>query len=84
MAALVDFDSKLILASVSHWFLGGGVKGIGCWLFVMLALSLLSYRQDKDMVINECVGRLLRTRSSGHSDGGVAAGVTAHHNPLLF
>uniref|UniRef100_A0A669CFE0 Uncharacterized protein n=1 Tax=Oreochromis niloticus TaxID=8128 RepID=A0A669CFE0_ORENI len=52
------------------------LKGIGCWLFVMLALSLLSYRQDKDMVINECVGRLLRTRSSGHSDGGVAAGVT--------
>uniref|UniRef100_A0A669CNJ1 Uncharacterized protein n=1 Tax=Oreochromis niloticus TaxID=8128 RepID=A0A669CNJ1_ORENI len=51
---------------------------------LLKSLSLLSYRQDKDMVINECVGRLLRTRSSGHSDGGVAAGVTAHHNPLLF
>uniref|UniRef100_A0AAZ1WYG2 Glutathione synthase n=1 Tax=Oreochromis aureus TaxID=47969 RepID=A0AAZ1WYG2_OREAU len=80
----LDFDSKLILASVCHWFLGGGIKGIGCWLFVMLAFSLFSYRQGKDMVINECVGHLLRTKSSGHSDGGVAAGVTVLHNPLLL
>uniref|UniRef100_A0AAZ1XQ92 Glutathione synthase n=1 Tax=Oreochromis aureus TaxID=47969 RepID=A0AAZ1XQ92_OREAU len=57
--------------------------GIGCWLFVMLAFSLFSYRQGKDMVINECVGHLLRTKNSGHSDGGVAAGVTVLHNPLL-
>uniref|UniRef100_A0AAZ1Y663 Uncharacterized protein n=1 Tax=Oreochromis aureus TaxID=47969 RepID=A0AAZ1Y663_OREAU len=58
--------------------------GIGCWLFVMLAFSLFSYRQGKDMVINECVGHLLRTKNSGHSDGGVAAGVTVLHNPLLL
>uniref|UniRef100_A0A3P9BRQ7 Uncharacterized protein n=1 Tax=Maylandia zebra TaxID=106582 RepID=A0A3P9BRQ7_9CICH len=32
---------------------------------------------------NECVGRLLRTKSSGQSDGGVAAGVTVLNNPLL-
>uniref|UniRef100_A0A3P9C947 Glutathione synthetase n=1 Tax=Maylandia zebra TaxID=106582 RepID=A0A3P9C947_9CICH len=81
---LVDFDSKLILASVSHWSLGGGVKGIGWWLFLMLVFSLFSYRQGKDMVINECVGHLLRTKSSGQSDGGVAAGVTVLDNPLLF
>uniref|UniRef100_A0A3P9C3Y1 Uncharacterized protein n=1 Tax=Maylandia zebra TaxID=106582 RepID=A0A3P9C3Y1_9CICH len=81
---LVDFDSKLILVSVSHWFLGGGVKGIGWWLFLMLAFSWFSYRQGKDMVMNECVDRLLRTKSSGQSDGGVAAGVTMLHNPLLF
>uniref|UniRef100_A0AAZ1XT29 Glutathione synthetase n=1 Tax=Oreochromis aureus TaxID=47969 RepID=A0AAZ1XT29_OREAU len=41
-------------------------------------------KQGNDMVINECVGHLLRTKSSGHSDGGVAAGVTVLHNPLLL
>uniref|UniRef100_A0A3Q2V1B5 Glutathione synthetase n=1 Tax=Haplochromis burtoni TaxID=8153 RepID=A0A3Q2V1B5_HAPBU len=41
-------------------------------------------RQGKDMVTNECVGHLLRTKSSEHSDGGVAAGVAVLDNPLLF
>lgn len=40
-------------------------------------------RQGKDMVLNECVGHLLRTKSSEHSDGGVAAGVAVLDNPLL-
>uniref|UniRef100_UPI0037E7610E glutathione synthetase n=1 Tax=Semicossyphus pulcher TaxID=241346 RepID=UPI0037E7610E len=40
-------------------------------------------RQGKDMVMNECVGHLLRTKSSEHSDGGVAAGVAVLDNPLL-
>ncbi|KAF1390868.1 hypothetical protein PFLUV_G00062550 [Perca fluviatilis] len=40
-------------------------------------------RQGKDMVMNECAGHLLRTKSSEHSDGGVAAGVAVLDNPLL-
>lgn len=40
-------------------------------------------RQGNDMVMNECVGHLLRTKSSEHSDGGVAAGVAVLDNPLL-
>nr|XP_046252983.1 glutathione synthetase [Scatophagus argus] len=40
-------------------------------------------RQGKEMVMNECVGHLLRTKSSEHSDGGVAAGVAVLDNPLL-
>lgn len=40
-------------------------------------------RQGADMVMNECVGHLLRTKSSEHSDGGVAAGVAVLDNPLL-
>ncbi|KAM7410833.1 hypothetical protein PAMA_021002 [Pampus argenteus] len=40
-------------------------------------------RRGKDMVMNECVGHLLRTKSSEHSDGGVAAGVAVLDNPLL-
>lgn len=40
-------------------------------------------RQGKDMVMNECVGHLLRTKGSEHSDGGVAAGVAVLDNPLL-
>lgn len=35
------------------------------------------------MVMNECVGHLLRTKSSEHADGGVAAGVAVLDNPLL-
>ena len=45
--------------------------------------SFLPYRQGKDMVMNECIGHLLRTKSSEHSDGGVAAGVAVLDNPLL-
>ncbi|XP_072223432.1 glutathione synthetase [Leuresthes tenuis] len=41
-------------------------------------------RQGRDMVLNECVGHLLRTKSSEHSDGGVAAGVAVLDNPLLI
>ncbi|KAK2851026.1 hypothetical protein Q5P01_007302 [Channa striata] len=41
-------------------------------------------RQGKNMVMNECVGHLLRTKSSEHSDGGVAAGVAVLDNPLLI
>ncbi|KAI3357189.1 hypothetical protein L3Q82_015652 [Scortum barcoo] len=40
-------------------------------------------RKGKDMVMNECVGHLLRTKSSEHADGGVAAGVAVLDNPLL-
>ncbi|XP_008299571.1 glutathione synthetase [Stegastes partitus] len=40
-------------------------------------------RQGEDMVMNECVGHLLRTKSAEHSDGGVAAGVAVLDNPLL-
>ncbi|XP_042265730.1 glutathione synthetase isoform X1 [Thunnus maccoyii] len=40
-------------------------------------------RQGKDMVMNECVGHLLRTKSSEQADGGVAAGVAVLDNPLL-
>uniref|UniRef100_A0AAY4EDE5 Glutathione synthetase n=1 Tax=Denticeps clupeoides TaxID=299321 RepID=A0AAY4EDE5_9TELE len=40
-------------------------------------------RHGKDMVMNECVGHLLRTKSVEYSDGGVAAGVAVLDNPLL-
>ncbi|CAN9515877.1 unnamed protein product [Ophioblennius macclurei] len=40
-------------------------------------------RQGDSMVMNECVGHLLRTKSSEHQDGGVAAGVAVLDNPLL-
>uniref|UniRef100_A0A146YVD4 Glutathione synthetase n=2 Tax=Fundulus heteroclitus TaxID=8078 RepID=A0A146YVD4_FUNHE len=40
-------------------------------------------RQGEHMVMNECVGHLLRTKSSEHEDGGVAAGVAVLDNPLL-
>ncbi|XP_014864710.1 PREDICTED: glutathione synthetase-like, partial [Poecilia mexicana] len=40
-------------------------------------------RQGAHMVMNECVGHLLRTKSSEHADGGVAAGVAVLDNPLL-
>ncbi|XP_028309433.1 glutathione synthetase [Gouania willdenowi] len=41
-------------------------------------------RQGTHMVMNECVGHLLRTKSSEHQDGGVAAGVAVLDNPLLI
>lgn len=41
-------------------------------------------RKGKDMLFNECVGHLLRTKSSEFADGGVAAGVAVLDNPLLF
>ncbi|KAG7519382.1 hypothetical protein JOB18_007268 [Solea senegalensis] len=41
-------------------------------------------RHGEDMVMNECVGHLLRTKSSEHADGGVAAGVAVLDNPLLI
>ncbi|KAK6308046.1 hypothetical protein J4Q44_G00213170 [Coregonus suidteri] len=40
-------------------------------------------RHGQDMVLNECAGHLLRTKSDEHSDGGVAAGVAVLDNPLL-
>ncbi|XP_068603662.1 glutathione synthetase-like [Brachionichthys hirsutus] len=40
-------------------------------------------RHDGDMVMNECVGHLLRTKSAEHADGGVSAGVAVLDNPLL-
>ena len=45
---------------------------------------LFPYRQGKDMVMNNCAGHLLRTKSSEHADGGVAAGVAVLDNPLLI
>lgn len=41
-------------------------------------------RQGAEMVMNEQVGHLLRTKSSVHADGGVAAGVAVLDNPLLY
>ncbi|CAG5958732.1 unnamed protein product [Menidia menidia] len=40
-------------------------------------------KRGGDVLMNECVGHLLRTKSSEHSDGGVAAGVAVLDNPLL-
>lgn len=48
-----------------------------------LTFTLFCHRHGKDMVMNECTGHLLRTKSSEHSDGGVAAGVAVLDNPLL-
>lgn len=45
--------------------------------------NIFTHRKGKDMVFNECVGHLLRTKSSEHADGGVAAGVAVLDNPLL-
>lgn len=41
-------------------------------------------RQGTEMVMNDQVGHLLRTKSSVHADGGVAAGVAVLDNPLLY
>ncbi|XP_077400553.1 glutathione synthetase-like [Vanacampus margaritifer] len=41
-------------------------------------------RRGKDMVMNDCVGYLMKTKSSEHSDGGIIAGVAVLDNPLLF
>ncbi|XP_068187857.1 glutathione synthetase isoform X1 [Antennarius striatus] len=40
-------------------------------------------RQSGHMVMNECVGHLLRTKNSEHADGGVSAGVAVLDNPFL-
>uniref|UniRef100_A0A8C1WMJ2 Glutathione synthetase n=1 Tax=Cyprinus carpio TaxID=7962 RepID=A0A8C1WMJ2_CYPCA len=45
--------------------------------------NFCTHRKGKDTVFNECVGHLLRTKSSEHADGGVAAGVAVLDNPLL-
>ncbi|XP_063816209.1 glutathione synthetase [Pseudophryne corroboree] len=40
-------------------------------------------RHGEEMVLNECVGHLLRTKATEHADGGVAAGVAVLDNPYL-
>uniref|UniRef100_W5MA08 Glutathione synthetase n=1 Tax=Lepisosteus oculatus TaxID=7918 RepID=W5MA08_LEPOC len=60
----------------------------GCAVKLSSCLSELGVfgayiRQDKRMVLNECAGHLLRTKSAEHSDGGVAAGVAVLDNPLI-
>ncbi|CAH2292572.1 glutathione synthetase [Pelobates cultripes] len=40
-------------------------------------------RQGKQVVMNEGVGHLLRTKATEHEDGGVAAGVAVLDNPYL-
>ncbi|KAM9350287.1 glutathione synthetase-like [Symphorus nematophorus] len=40
-------------------------------------------RQDEDMVMNECVGYLLKTKSSERLDGGLLTGVAVLDSPLL-
>lgn len=40
-------------------------------------------RQGEEMVLNERVGHLLRTKATEHADGGVAAGVAVLDNPYL-
>lgn len=46
--------------------------------------SLFSFRQGKDTVMNECVGHLLRTKSSEVSEGGLATGISVADSPLLL
>ncbi|TSS48085.1 Glutathione synthetase [Bagarius yarrelli] len=41
-------------------------------------------RRGTEVLMNECVGHLLRTKSVEHADGGVAAGVAVLDNPLLI
>uniref|UniRef100_A0A671UDV2 Glutathione synthetase n=1 Tax=Sparus aurata TaxID=8175 RepID=A0A671UDV2_SPAAU len=41
-------------------------------------------RQGKDTVMNECVGHLLRTKSSEVSEGGLATGISVADSPLLL
>uniref|UniRef100_A0A8C1WM19 glutathione synthase n=1 Tax=Cyprinus carpio TaxID=7962 RepID=A0A8C1WM19_CYPCA len=48
-----------------------------------ISANFCTHRKGKDTVFNECVGHLLRTKSSEHADGGVAAGVAVLDNPLL-
>lgn len=50
---------------------------------ILSVVSLFPCRQGKEMVMNECVGHLLRTKSSEHSDGGIQAGVFFLDSPLL-
>ncbi|XP_069507915.1 glutathione synthetase [Ambystoma mexicanum] len=38
-------------------------------------------RQGKEMILNEQIGHLLRTKATEHEDGGVAAGVAVLDNP---
>uniref|UniRef100_A0A3Q2YQR8 Glutathione synthetase n=1 Tax=Hippocampus comes TaxID=109280 RepID=A0A3Q2YQR8_HIPCM len=38
----------------------------------------------QDMLMNDCVGYLMRTKSSEYLDGGVASGYAVLDNPLLF
>ena len=46
-------------------------------------MSLFPYRQGKDVVMNETVGHLIKTKNSEHPDGGVTAG-GAVMGSLLF
>ncbi|XP_036961396.1 glutathione synthetase-like isoform X4 [Acanthopagrus latus] len=41
-------------------------------------------RQGKDTVMNECVGHVMRTKSSEISEGGLASGVSVMDSPLLL
>ncbi|XP_030279577.1 glutathione synthetase-like [Sparus aurata] len=41
-------------------------------------------RQGKDTVMNECVGHLLRTKSSEVSEGGLTTGICVVDSPLLL
>ncbi|KAJ8257844.1 hypothetical protein GJAV_G00190340 [Gymnothorax javanicus] len=60
----------------------------GCPVKLSTCLSELGIfgayvRQETDMLLNECAGHLLRTKSAEHPDGGVVAGVAVLDNPLL-
>ncbi|XP_061121136.1 glutathione synthetase-like [Syngnathus typhle] len=41
-------------------------------------------RHGKDMLMNDCVGYLMRTKSSEYSDGGVASGAAVRDSVFLF
>ncbi|KAM9786203.1 glutathione synthetase-like [Neosynchiropus ocellatus] len=41
-------------------------------------------RQNKDMVMNQFIGHLMRSKSTEQPDGGVFAGIAVLDNPLLF
>ncbi|XP_069077172.1 glutathione synthetase-like isoform X1 [Pleurodeles waltl] len=40
-------------------------------------------RQSKDMILNEQVGHLLRTKSTEHADGGTLSGISVMDSPYL-
>ncbi|KAG7273984.1 hypothetical protein CRUP_011166 [Coryphaenoides rupestris] len=73
-----------IRAPVSHnYLLRRGTELQSSQCLSELGMFGVYLRQGADMLMNECVGHLLRTKSSEHADGGVAAGVAVLDNPLL-
>ncbi|XP_076131970.1 glutathione synthetase [Alosa pseudoharengus] len=74
---------KIRPCPVQNYLLRPGATLKLCTCLSELGVFGAYVRQGKEMVMNECVGHLLRTKSSEHDDGGVAAGVAVLDNPLL-